>query len=174
MLSPARARAVATVLACAALVAGCGVPPELRDGSGSTVPSPQTGPPTTAAPSLTDLPTEAAPQTSQTFAEAQAVACNGSPSGAQVIALLRRSTGLLPSGATATVRADGPLCAGTWQYSVVIVPGRDPLAVVTRGRPSSLTLVTAGTNVCNIPVRTGAPAGIRTVACEGGPAPGTV
>jgi hypothetical protein len=58
----------------------------------------------------------------------------------------------------------GPLCAGTWQYTVVLVPNREPLAVVTRGRPGALELVTAGTNVCSIPVRTEAPIGIRTAA----------
>jgi hypothetical protein len=176
---PAHARvplcAAAAVLATAALIAGCGKPPELRDPPGSVVPSPRTGPPTTAPPQAipTDLPT-VAPSASVTFGEAQAVTCNGHPSGAQVMSLLRRTSGLLPSGATATVRADTPLCAGTWQYSVVTVSGRDPLAVVTKGSPGALTLVTAGTNVCNIPVRTSAPIGIRTVACEAGPAPGTV
>ena len=72
------------------------------------------------------------------------------------------------------MRSDTPQCAGTWQYSVVTVTGRDPLAVVTRGAPTALTLVTAGTNVCTIPVRTSAPPGIRKVACEAGFAPGGV
>jgi hypothetical protein len=102
------------------------------------------------------------------------VLCHGQPSATQVMALLRSSSGILPRNLRATVRSDTPLCAGTWQYSVIEVEERDPLLVVTRGTPGSLTLVAAGTNVCNIPVRTSAPAGIRTVACEAGPAPGTV
>ncbi|GAA4678634.1 hypothetical protein [Phytohabitans rumicis] len=167
-------RTAAAVLACAALATGCGVPPELRDPPGSVVPSPQSGPSTAPPAVVPSMPPTLGPTPSRTFGEAQAVACDGTPSGTQVISLLRNTSGLLPSGATATVRADTPLCAGTWQYSVVTVNGRDPLAVVTKGSPGALTLVTAGTNVCNIPVRTSAPAGIREVACESGPAPGTV
>jgi hypothetical protein len=87
-----------------------------------------------------------------------------------VIELLRHSSGLLPRGARVTVLS-GPLCADDWQYTIVQVPDREPLQVVSSGPATALTLVTAGTDVCNIPVRTGAPAGIRTVACEG--APGT-
>jgi hypothetical protein len=47
---------------------------------------------------------------------------------------------------------------------VLAVPNHDPLAVVTKGTPGQLTLVTAGTDVCSIPVRTGAPAGILNAA----------
>jgi hypothetical protein len=97
------------------------------------------------------------------FGEAFAVSCAGRPSADQVIALLRRTHGLLPASATVTVRM-GPLCAGTWQYTVVALPEREPLQVVTKGTPSALTLVTAGTDVCVVPVRVGAPQGILTVA----------
>jgi hypothetical protein len=167
-------RAGAAVIALA-LAAGCGVPPELRDPPGSEVPSPTTAPPTASPPpAASDLPPTAAPSTTPTFGEASAVPCNGQPSAAQVMALLRNTSGMLPRGLSATVRSDTPLCAGTWQYSVILVEKRDPLLVVTRGAPGALTLVTAGTNVCNIPVRTSAPAGIRVVACEAGDAPGTV
>jgi hypothetical protein len=174
---PARAiQFVGALLAVAAVATGCGVPPELRDPPGAVVPSPQTGAPTSAAPEPipSDLPTLAPPTATPTFGEAQAVPCNGQPSGAQVLSLLRRTSGLLPSGVSATVSSDTPLCAGTWQYTVVNVPKQDPMLVVTRGAPGALTLVTAGTNVCNIPVRSGAPAGIRTIACDAGSAPGGV
>jgi hypothetical protein len=100
------------------------------------------------------------------------VSCAGYPSRAQVLTLLTGSAGLIPQG-TGTVKV-GPLCAGTWQYTTVEVPNRDMLEVITKGAPNALVLVTAGTNVCNIPVRTSAPIGIRTVACESGPAPGNV
>jgi len=43
------------------------------------------------------------------------------------------------------------------------VPNQDPLQVITRGLPTSLQLVTAGTDVCSVSVRATAPAGIRTV-----------
>jgi hypothetical protein len=168
-------RAGAGAIAIAALAAGCGVPPELRDPPGSVVPSPKTAPPTASPPPVaSDLPPTGGPTATPTFGEANAVLCHGQPSATQVMALLRSSSGILPRNLTATVRSDTPLCAGTWQYSVIEVQNRDPLLVVTRGAPGSLTLVAAGTNVCNIPVRTSAPAGIRTVACEAGPAPGTV
>jgi hypothetical protein len=168
-------RAGAAAVAVAALVAGCGVPPELRDPPGSVVPSPETAPPTASPPpAASDLPPTSAPSATPTFGEATAVPCQGQPSAAQVMTLLRSTSGMLPRGESATVDSSTPLCAGTWQYSVIVVSNRDPLLVVTRGAPGSLRLVTAGTNVCNIPVRTSAPAGIRTVACEAGQAPGNV
>ncbi|WP_460845048.1 hypothetical protein [Phytohabitans suffuscus] len=168
-------RAGAAAIAVAALATACGVPPELRDPPGSVVPSPKTAPPTASPPPVaSDLPPIGAPSATPTFGEATAVLCHGQPSATQVMALLQRTSGLLPRNEAAEVRSDTPLCAGSWQYSVIVVRDRDPLLVVTRGAPGSLTLVTAGTNVCNIPVRTSAPAGIRTVACESGPAPGTV
>ncbi|MDQ7911048.1 hypothetical protein RB614_41825 [Phytohabitans sp. ZYX-F-186] len=171
----AAARAGAAAIAVAALATACGVPPELRDPPGSVVPSPKTAPPTDSPPPVaSDLPPTGGPSATPTFGEDSAVLCHGRPSGAQVMALLRSTAGLLPRGESAEIRSDTPLCAGTWQYSVIVVRDRDPLMVVTRGAPGALTLVTAGTNVCNIPVRTSAPEGIRTVACEAGPAPGTV
>jgi hypothetical protein len=97
------------------------------------------------------------------FGEAVAVPCAGRPSADQVVALLRRTPDMLPRGATVTVRT-GPLCAGTWQYTIVSAPEREPLEVVTKGPPGSLVLVTAGTDVCSIEVRTAAPIGIRTAA----------
>jgi hypothetical protein len=42
--------------------------------------------------------------------------------------------------------------------------GREPLQVVTQGAPNALQLVTAGTEVCSVPVRTQAPSGILMVA----------
>ncbi|BCB80671.1 hypothetical protein GCM10022251_01850 [Phytohabitans flavus] len=171
----AAVRAGAAAFAVAALASGCGLPPELRDPPGSVVPSPKTAPPTDSPPPVaSDLPPTGGPSATPTFGETTAVLCHGQPSATQVMALLRNTSGMLPRGETAEVRSDTPLCAGSWQYSVIVVPDRDPLLVVTRGAPGSLTLVTAGTNVCNIPVRTSAPVGIRTVACEAGPAPGTV
>lgn len=169
------ARAAAAAFAVAVLAAGCGVPPELRDPPGSVVPSPKTASPTPSPPPVAaDLPPIATPSATPSFAEAAAVRCNGQPSAAQVMTLLRNKSGILPRSLRATVRSGFPVCAGTWQYTEIEVTDRDPLLVVTRGAPGSLTLVAAGTNVCNIPVRAGAPAGIRKVACEAGPAPGTV
>jgi hypothetical protein len=166
VLSPLRT--LAAVVACAALTGACGVPPELQDPPGDTVPSPKTEAPVTPMPSRSQAMPTPSPSKSG-FPEETAVSCGGRPTGAQMIAALRRSSGLLPSGINATVRTGDPQCAGTWQYAVVLVPNSDPLIVVTRGQPSSLTVVTAGTDVCSIPVRTEAPTGTRTLACDGEP-----
>jgi hypothetical protein len=99
------------------------------------------------------------------------VPCQGKPNGDQVVALLRRSSSLLPRDVRVTVPAPGPLCAGDWQYTVLQIADQEPLQVVSRGPASALTLVTAGTDVCSIPVRTAAPAGVRTAACEAGAPP---
>jgi hypothetical protein len=96
------------------------------------------------------------------FSDAYAIACAGRPGPDRVIALLA-AKGVLSGAAGVTVRL-GPLCAGTWQYTVLAVPGREPLQVVTEGPPTALRLVTAGTDVCSAPVRTEAPAGIVSLA----------
>jgi hypothetical protein len=103
-------------------------------------------------------PSSAAPR----FPEGYAVSCAGQPGPAQVVALLK-DRGLLRSTDVVTART-GPLCAGTWQYTVLAVTGREPLQVVTKGPASALALVTAGTDVCSVPVRTEAPAGIVAAA----------
>jgi hypothetical protein len=86
------------------------------------------------------------------------VACNGRPSSEQVVAVLRQAT-VLTAQARPTVTT-GPVCAGTWQYTVLEVAGTEPLHVVTRGAPTSLALVAAGTNPCTPKVRASAPTGI--------------
>ncbi|HET8661006.1 MAG TPA: hypothetical protein VFM55_18670 [Micromonosporaceae bacterium] len=154
-------------LTSAAALAGCGAarPPDpvrrsAAVGAGrSPTPTPhRTHTPTPGA-GPTARPT-AAPAT--TFPEAYAVGCAGRPAAEQVVALLRGTTGLLPAGAAVTVSM-APQCSGGWQYTVVSVPDREPLQVVTRGPPNALQLVTAGTNVCTIEVRTQAPRGILTL-----------
>jgi hypothetical protein len=146
-------------------VAGCGLMPKgpVRDPD-ARPPSPS-GPPASPssrrpAPPPTPTRTTSSPSPSG-FQTLVAVACNGKPTGAQVIALLRRR-GVVPAQVTVTV-TKGPLCAGTWQYTEVSMPDAEPIDVVTRGAPQSLALVTAGTDACTAGVRAGAPLGIRTV-----------
>ncbi|GIH13102.1 hypothetical protein Raf01_12740 [Rugosimonospora africana] len=74
-----------------------------------------------------------------------------------------RAAGLVSGNAKLTVKV-APMCAGSWQYTVFTVSGREPLQVVTQGQPGALTLVTAGTNVCSTQVSAQAPAGILSVA----------
>ena len=156
------AGASATLLAGAALLAGCGTPPELDDPAGPTAP-----PPSSSASGLPPRPSGAPglPVTpSAGFGDTVAVSCAGQPDQAELLDLLR-DEGLLGAGTEAQV-VTGPLCAGDWQYAVVTVPDLDPLQVVTRGEAGALQLVTAGTDVCTPEVRIQAPAGIRQVtAC---------
>jgi hypothetical protein len=166
---PRRIPPLAAVAGLLLVAAACGAPPGLADRvrSPSASPAPSRASPT--APPLVvatpAMPTGAPPAAEPSgFAESPAVACAGRPGTSAVLAVLRRAR-LLSSSATATV-STGPMCAGTWQWSVVQVPGREPLQVVTKDTPDGLSLVTAGTDVCSIPVRTGAPAGIRAAACD--------
>lgn len=165
-----RCRLLALTVLAAVPLAGCGAPPELRQRPAGPPPSTGTAQPSTPGspvPSPTAsplLPPPLPPTTPDTGAVA--VACRTGPSGDRVVRLVRGSTGMLADGARVTVRS-APLCADDWQYTVLAVAGYEDLTVVTRGRPESLKLVTAGTDVCTIEVRTGAPTGIRTLACEG-------
>ncbi len=139
-------------------------------------PSTATAPAGATAPDTATAPATAAATVTATAGagEAVAVPCDGAPGGVEVLRALRRAPGLLPDGIRLRVK-DGPYCAGTWQYATVRVlrsPEPEPLQVVTRGRPSTLTVVTAGTDVCSIPVRAEAPDGIRALACEAPPIPG--
>jgi hypothetical protein len=158
---------VLAVVACAAL-AGCGTPPELRPQPGSSVPQPPSESPSDSSsgePAIDELPPPSPAATASpapSFAEEYALPCEGNPSSDEIIALARRA-GLLPRTGAVTV-AKGPVCAGSWQYTIVNVPGKEPLQIVSRGTPDNLTMVTAGTDVCTIQVRTEAPAGIRNAA----------
>lgn len=57
-----------------------------------------------------------------------------------------------------------PVCSGTWHYTVLEVPDREPLQVLTKGDPAALTLVAVGTDVCTVDVRRQAPTGILLAA----------
>ncbi|MFC6019019.1 hypothetical protein ACFP2T_22765 [Plantactinospora solaniradicis] len=151
------------VVGCIA-TAACGVPPELEQSQPSTRPTPS--PTVTATP--TPVPTPTPPTASPTSASGL-VPCAGNPSQAQVTALLRRSANL-PRSARVSYQV-GPLCAANWQFSVVTVAGREPLQAVTTGPGNALRLVTAGTEVCTVRVRTEAPTAIRTAACDAAPSP---
>jgi hypothetical protein len=95
--------------------------------------------------------------------------CTKGPTAEQVLAELAGAPGV-PADVELTV-SDGPYCAGTWQFATVErepdATGKtfDPLLVVTRGKPSALTLVEAGADVCSDVVQKDAPPGIRVRAC---------
>jgi hypothetical protein len=98
---------------------------------------------------------------------ADAVACAGKPSTAQVVSALRRDRSDIPLAGANPTASTGPLCAGSWQYTVLSIPNREPLQVITRGPVASLKVVTAGTYVCTPTVKAAAPAGIAAAAhCE--------
>lgn len=148
----------------AALATGCNRQPAVPDPTAARSPSPRAGetstPARATAPARTARPATGTPTA---FSDSFAVNCAGRPTPEQVIAVVRRQPSLLPSSAGITVKT-GPLCAGTWQYTVLEVTGSEPLQVVTRGAPAALAFVTAGTNVCTVDVRAYAPIGIRDTA----------
>lgn len=111
-----------------------------------------TTPPTTKAPSPTP---------------SHAGRCTGEPTASQILTLIKGEDGV-PDAALKVF--EGPFCAGTWSFATVEVDGRttnevEPLMVVTTGKGSTLALVAAGSDVCVNQVQTGAPPGIRVLAC---------
>jgi hypothetical protein len=172
-MTPARRLAVVALGAVGALAAsqlgGCDRPVPTGEGPATTETteasvSPAPRPAPTSRPLATAATATVATATvgRTGFPENIAAPCAGRPSGDQIVLLVRRSLNL-PANANLTVRT-GPLCAGTWQYTVIVQPGLDPLEVVTRGAPGALTLVTAGSDVCTAEVKAGAPYGIQTAA----------
>jgi hypothetical protein len=112
-------------------------------------------------PEITTAPADpyASPSSSPSatgFPESQVSYCNGRPSGAQVLAAVRRVRTNLPAGNGVTVQKE-PVCSGSWQYTVLSVADSEPLRVITKGSPGSLTVVTVGTDPCTVEVRATAP-----------------
>ena len=125
--------------------------------------SPSPTPAVVAPPPVVVVPVPPAPIPTTTGPDDRvAVSCAGRPTAARVIALVR-SNGMLTGNAPVTVQV-GPLCAGSWQYTVLTGTGREPLQVVSRGTPEALQLVAAGTDICSVQVRGQAPPGILSVA----------
>jgi hypothetical protein len=159
------------VAAVAAAVAGCGRVERLpAPYAGRTVVRPGASPsPSEEVPAEPDDPSAVTPEPTDAFPtitampDATASPCSGGPGASQVIAALRRERNLLPSGATPKI-VTGPLCAGSWQYTVMNVSGHDTLQVVTRSSAGALTVVTAGTYVCIPEVLGAAPDGIVSAA----------
>lgn len=112
--------------------------------------------------------TTQAPETvSPTPTPSHAARCSGSPTSAQILALVRGQPGVPDK--TFHV-ADGPYCSGNWSFSKVKVTGEsedevEPLMVVMTGKDTTLALVAAGSEVCIDRVQNEAPAGIRVLAC---------
>jgi hypothetical protein len=111
--------------------------------------------------------TAAGTTVSPTPTPSHAAKCAGSPTGAEILALIKGKAGI-PSK---TLKVDdGPFCADNWSFTTAEVAGKDadeqdPLMVVAYGSGATLQFVAAGSDVCNTPVQTGAPAGIRVLAC---------
>lgn len=158
----------AVLIVVVLLLGGC-----VRSGGGSNdslLPTPPVSPraQVTAQPPATDavpapVLTPSLSPSPTAFSDSYIVPCDGSPTGAQVIAVVRRQPDLLPSGATITVRS-GPMCTGVWQYTVLTAGDHEPLQVVTKGVPPSITFVTAGTDVCTVDVRANAPVALLDLA----------
>jgi hypothetical protein len=161
-------RGRSVLLLGALLCAGCGPAPQASSGAATAsrppLPSPVRSPSPSPYVPPSPLPVSARPSvsTGPSFPDGFAVSCAGYPQASRVIALMRSKQVI--SRSASVVASVGPLCAGSWQYTVLNEPNREPLQVITQGRPTSLQLVTAGTDVCTPLVRTQAPPGILTVA----------
>lgn len=167
-----RRTVAAVLLACAmpALAACTGSPPP--EPHAQPAPGPSSAPPNqSTTPSEATTPSQVMPDGSQPAAQAtpstgqtatRATSCNGKPAAAEIITLLKQQR-LVEQNASVNVTT-GPLCADGWQYAVVAVPDTDPLQVVTRLDGTKLTLVTAGTDVCEDGDLPTAPPAIRATA----------
>ncbi|WP_433372368.1 hypothetical protein ACQPZX_49325 [Actinoplanes sp. CA-142083] len=140
-------------------------------------------PATTTAPTLAVTPTFGAYPTYPTYAyptyttpattksptptPSHAALCSGSPTGPQILALIKNQKGV----PKVTLQVDsGPYCSGDWSFTTVEVAGSnedqlEPLMVVATGKDATLAFVTAGSDVCINRVQTTAPPGIRVLAC---------
>ncbi|MFC7529067.1 hypothetical protein [Actinoplanes sp. GCM10030250] len=126
---------------------------------GYATPPPQGGRTTTTPTSpLTKSPTPT---------PTHAAKCSGEPTAAQILRLIKDDPGV-PKKVLEV--AAGPYCSGTWAFTTVRIKGQnadqaEPLMVSSTGKGDQLTLVAAGTDVCNARMQTEAPAGIRVLAC---------
>jgi hypothetical protein len=169
----------------AIVLGGCGRPPEplptapprpTITGSaaasataypGGWSPAPPTAIPTVPPGDGIPVPTPVVPPT--TVPPSPAPKCRSGPTAAQILAAIRGKPGV-PVDEPLRV-SSGPFCAGTWQFAAVGLQSdpddkkSDPLLVVTRGRPTALTVIEAGADVCSDRVQGDAPAGIRVLAC---------
>jgi hypothetical protein len=111
--------------------------------------------------------TTTTPTTPPSPTPSPAAKCTSGPTGAQVLAVIKGKPGI--PNETLEVHA-GPYCSGSWQFTELEIAGKnadqvEPLLVVTTGKPTALTLVEAGADVCSDRVQHDAPPGIRVRAC---------
>lgn len=132
-------------------------PPPARSASPTPISTPRAPVRSTVAPSASRSPSLAP------FSDAYVSQCNGRPTGDQVIAAVRKARSGLPAGAGVTVKT-GPLCAGTWQYTILTVTNSEPLQIMSKGQPAALTIVTAGTDPCSVEVTATAPRALLNAA----------
>jgi hypothetical protein len=136
----------------------------------ATVPTYPTAPVPTYPVATTTRPPTTTTTSPRTPGPPPAPKCTNGPTGQQVLAVVKDRPGI-PDNELKVI--EGPFCAGEWQFAVVeIVPGAseekvEPLLVVTNGKPATLKVIEAGTDVCSVKVRNEAPTGIRVRACGG-------
>jgi hypothetical protein len=117
----------------------------------------------TAARTPTPTPTTKSPSPTPSHAGR----CAGPPTGAQILAELKKKDGV----PNAPLRVfEGPFCSGTWSFTTVEVIGRtedqvEPLMVVATRTGSTLDVVAAGSDVCIARVEADAPPAVRVLAC---------
>lgn len=156
------ARRIALLCAVSLVLPGCGTAATPVAAPSVSVPSTPAASPTPVPPAVPPpLPVPSASSPAG-FPPNLAVGCAGNPGVDRIVALVR-AQGVLDAGQSATATL-GPLCAGTWQYTVLQAPQREPLQVVSKGPAGALVMVTAGTDVCTDAVRAQAPLGIISAA----------
>ena len=172
--SPTYATASAGAISIGPSLPGTGVAPPPATGvqplpapTGAAYPAYPTYPTPTRPPTQRTTTTPPPTTKSPTPTPSHAPRCTGEPTGAQILALIKGKPGVPDKPLRLQ---QGPFCSGTWSFTTVEVSGTDeddlePLMVVATGAAATLTLVAAGTDVCIEQVQTGAPAGIRVLAC---------
>jgi hypothetical protein len=121
----------------------------------------------TAFPTGTATPTLPSGTKSPTPTPSHAARCSGTPNRNQILNLINGKPGIPAAALKVT---EGPFCSGTWSFTTVALAAEDAdvderLSVVATGRGATLSLVAAGSDVCIDQVQTGAPPGIRVLAC---------
>lgn len=148
-----------------------GVMPGLPPTMPPVVPTtyPPAGPVYPTYPAFPTYPAATTPPTttSPTPAPSPAPRCGSGPTKEQVLTAVKGRPGV-PAADLKVI--DGPFCSGTWQFTVVQIAQADadsaePLLVVTKGKPPTIQVIEAGTDVCSVKVRNEAPTGIRVWAC---------
>lgn len=146
-------------LALLFLTAACGVPPELTPDQRASPPTASPSASPALPPGYSPRPTGTPSATASPYPVFSAVPCGAKPSATEIASLVKQKASVTTGKALT-----GPLCAGTWHYTLFEVQGKEPVHVLTIATSSGLTLFAAGTDICTADVQQQAPYGVRVAA----------